>query len=80
MRANTLADRRVRQDPLHMTQVTIENPILNSPYRDPSRHWKFDEEKITDQIEEGRRVSSHFMPIPGARRSCRRIGRSHDRP
>src|SRR5437588_1020301 len=49
-------------------QVVIENPILNSPYREPTRHFRFDDEGITDEIVEGRRVSSYFMPIPAARR------------
>jgi len=28
-----------------MTDVIIENPILNSPYSEPMRHFKFDEER-----------------------------------
>jgi type III restriction enzyme len=44
-------------------QVVIDNPVLNSPYREPTRHWRFGEEGITDEIVEGRRVSSYFMPI-----------------
>jgi len=35
-----------------MPQVTIENPILNSPYKEPSRHFKFSEEGITNEIDE----------------------------
>lgn len=27
-----------------MTQVTIENPIINSPYDEQSRHFRFSEE------------------------------------
>jgi len=46
-----------------MTQVVIENPILNSPYKEPSRHFKFSEEGITNEITESRRVSSYFVPI-----------------
>ncbi len=46
-----------------MKQVIIENPILNSPYREPNRHFKFTEEGITNEIIEERRVSSYFIPI-----------------
>lgn len=43
--------------------TTIENPILNSPYDEPARHWRFDEEGITSTIQESRRRSAYFMPI-----------------
>jgi type III restriction enzyme len=48
-------------------QVTIENPILNSPYFEPSRHFKFDEDGITNEIVEYRRTSTYFIPIPKPR-------------
>ena len=31
-----------------MSQVVIENPIINSPFEEPSRHFKFDDEGITN--------------------------------
>ena len=46
-----------------MTQVVIENPVLNSPYTEPTRHFKFTEDGISDEIVEGRRRSSYFVPI-----------------
>lgn len=46
-----------------MKQVTIENPIINSPFIEPVRHFKFDEDGITNEILEKRRVSSYFIPI-----------------
>src|SRR3989338_9206006 len=46
-----------------MKQVVIENPILNSPFVEPARHFKFSEEGITDEILEARRISSYFVPI-----------------
>lgn len=51
-----------------MTQV-IDNPILNSPYFEPGRHWPFDEEMgvISGDPVDGRRPSSYLTPIPGAR-------------
>ncbi|MFH1906582.1 MAG: DEAD/DEAH box helicase family protein, partial [Chloroflexota bacterium] len=51
-----------------MKQVTIENPILNSPFEEPRRHFKFTDEGITDEIVEARRVSSYFVPVPHAKK------------
>ncbi len=54
----------ITQDKLHrMKQVVIENPILNSPFDEPKRHFKFAEEGITNEIIEERRISSYFIPI-----------------
>ena len=47
-----------------MAQVVIENPILNSPYEEPRRHFRFTDEGITDEIVEARRSSQYFVPIP----------------
>lgn len=46
-----------------MKQVIIENPILNPPYFEPTRHFKFSSEGITDDIIGSRRISSYFVPI-----------------
>ncbi len=46
-----------------MQQVVIENPILNSPFHEPTRHFRFSDEGITNDIVEARRVSSYFIPI-----------------
>lgn len=51
-----------------MPPVTITDPILNSPYREPSRHFKFDEEGITNEIVGRRRLSGYFVPIPQPRK------------
>ncbi len=42
----------------------IENPVLNSPYKEPVKHFRFSDEGITSEIVESRRVSSYFIPIP----------------
>jgi type III restriction enzyme len=42
----------------------ISNPIINSPYRTPTRYFAFDIDGITDRIVEGRRPSSYFVPVP----------------
>jgi type III restriction enzyme len=47
-----------------LKQVVIENPVINSPFVEPKRHFKFTEEGITDEIiEDIRRPSSYFIPI-----------------
>src|SRR5713226_2610471 len=49
-------------------QVVIENPILNSPFEEPCRHFRFGEEGITNEIVPARRSSSYFIPIPAAKK------------
>ena len=51
-----------------MPDAVIENPILNSPYAEPARHWRFGEDGVTDEVVEARRESAYFMPVPEARR------------
>ena len=46
-----------------MADALIENPILNSQVHEPDRHFKFTDEGITNEIVEGRRSSSYFIPI-----------------
>ncbi len=46
-----------------MGQVVIENPIINSPFYEPARHFKFSDDGITNEIVESRRISSYFLPI-----------------
>ena len=47
-----------------MSQIVIEQPVINSPFHEPSRHFKFGDHGITNEIAAGRRVSSYFVPIP----------------
>jgi len=46
-----------------MWQVVIENPVLNSPFAAPVRHFQFTDDGITDEILETRRISGYFIPI-----------------
>lgn len=55
-----------------MNQVVIENPILNSPFEEPTRHFRFDEEGITNDIDEERRISSYFVPIAKPRKKSKK--------
>jgi type III restriction enzyme len=45
-----------------MPDRVIENPIINSPYREPSRRFVFDRDGITGEVAEGRRPSARFLP------------------
>lgn len=46
-----------------MKQVVIENPIINSPFKEPTRYFRFSDEGITNDVVKGRRTSSYFVPI-----------------
>jgi len=46
-----------------MRQVVIENPVLNSPFDEPTRHFKFTDEGITDEVVNERRISTYFTPV-----------------
>jgi hypothetical protein len=46
-----------------MPQVVIENPVINSPFNEPARHFRFTDEGITNETVEGRRRSQCFVPI-----------------
>ena len=48
-----------------MPDTIIENPILNSPFREPDRHWRFTDEGITNEIVEP------AAPVPTSCRSRR---------
>jgi hypothetical protein len=43
--------------------VANDNPILDSPFKELSRHFKSDEDGLTSEIAEGRRRSTYFIPI-----------------
>jgi type III restriction enzyme len=42
----------------------INNPVINGPHDEPRRHFKFDNDGITDEIADGRRRSEYFVPVP----------------
>lgn len=51
-----------------MKSVVIENPIINSPYDEPTLHFRFSDEVITNEVVDGRRASSYFVPIAQPRK------------
>ena len=50
-------------------QVLIENPIINSPFKEPNRQFAFDDYGIKNEVIDGRRPSSYFIPIAGAKKT-----------
>src|SRR5208282_3485357 len=56
-----------------MPDTIIENPILNSPFREPDRHWRFTDEGITNEIVETRRASAYFVPIPPPKKKGKQL-------
>ena len=51
-----------------MSRTFFERPILNSPYREPGRHWKLDAGGLpTDEIVASRRVAEFVSPVPAPR-------------
>ncbi|MBE3124084.1 MAG: DEAD/DEAH box helicase family protein [Acidobacteria bacterium] len=49
-------------------QVVIENPVINPPFEEPSRHFRFTDEGITNEIIESRRKSAYFIPVPRSKK------------
>jgi type III restriction enzyme len=54
-----------------MSERFFEDPILNSPYECPTRHWELVEGMPTGQELPGRRGSRELSPIPPARKRGR---------
>src|SRR5260370_36010969 len=81
-RHNPLKDNAVYKSSSEMPKVVIENPILNSPYDEPTRHFYFDEDGITDRVVDSRRISTYFVPIPKPkkRKATRTRNRVNRRP
>jgi len=43
--------------------TSIDNPVLNSPYEQPDRHYVIGPQGPTGEIRDGRRISESFIPI-----------------
>jgi type III restriction enzyme len=46
-----------------MHEAVIENPVINSAFEEPRRHFKFADDGITDEIVASRRPSAYFIPV-----------------
>ena len=52
-----------------MTAQFFDQPILNSPYEYPARHWELDlSGQPTQRVLDQRRAASFVAPIPKARK------------
>lgn len=47
-----------------VAEADLSNPILNSPFDPPERHFELGERGPTGEIKEGRRRSESFIPVP----------------
>jgi type III restriction enzyme len=56
-----------------MKQIIIENPIINSAFSEPQRHFRFDDEGITSDIVEERRKSHYFIPIAKPKKQSKQL-------
>jgi hypothetical protein len=61
-----------------MKQVVIENPVINTPFKEPNRHFRFTEEGISGEMVESRRVSSYFIPIARPKKKGKQTQLSFD--
>jgi len=52
-------------------RVVIENPVINSPFEEPRRHFRFTEDGISNEIATERRTSQYFVPIARPRSRAR---------
>jgi type III restriction enzyme len=51
-----------------MADLVIENPVINSPYVEPGRHFVFAHDGIANEIADGRLESTFFVPIAPVRK------------
>jgi type III restriction enzyme len=50
-----------------MPRTTIDRLIINSPYEEPARHWRYDRETRTFDLVEGRRPAGYVVASPDSR-------------
>ena len=55
------------------SKPTIENPVINSPFEEPQRHFRFTDTGITNEVVPGRRRSTYFIPIPKPKKSSGQV-------
>ena len=69
--------------------TVIDQLVINSPYEEPSRHWRYDRDRFEFKLEERRRESGYmvatkaattdedpgdFVPLPLVNRIRKRVG------
>lgn len=53
------------------TQDTLANPIINSPYEEPRKHFVLGDNGPTGELADRRRPSEFFIPVPKAKKGGR---------
>ena len=62
-----------------MAQATIDRLIINSPYEEPARYWKYERETRLFDLTEGRRPAGYVVGVgqlQGVRRPWHLCGKS----
>ncbi len=49
-----------------MSSATIDRLIINSPYTEPARHWRYERETRTFSLAEGRRIAVKIVDDRGS--------------
>ena len=52
-----------------MARTTFDRLIINSPYEEPKRYWRYDRERRTFDLVEGRRPAGYVVATPGDAKS-----------
>jgi type III restriction enzyme len=47
----------------------IENPVINSPFTEPAKHFRVVDRQVTGEIELRRRPSEFFVPVARPRKT-----------
>src|SRR3989338_5589713 len=50
-----------------MPDALTQNPILNSPYSEPCKHFDSNERGLTDEVLDSRPPSRFYIPVPRAK-------------
>jgi len=50
-----------------MPRTTIDKLIINSPYEEPKRYWRYDRETRTFELADGRRPAGYVVATPGSK-------------
>jgi len=53
-----------------VAQGHIENPVINSPFVEPGRHFRVEDGQVTGAIDERRRPSAFFVPVAKLRKAA----------
>jgi type III restriction enzyme len=57
-----------------MTSVLIENPVLNSPFHEPARHFRTTTDgEVTGEVTDRRRPSEFFVPVARPKKSSAQL-------